>query len=815
MKLPILLTLTVLFPFLGFAQIATDPTFNSGNAYIFSDGNSGDYINDMAIDNQGRVILVGNTNFDPDESDNSRGVVIRLNTNGLPDETFAPNGKLYIDFPNSSDLLYGVILDQQNNIYVSGRTNIVDGGVFKISAATNQLDAAFGTNGRAVFQLTGTFYDIVVTPNGKLIVCGNKLVDGDFDYFIAFYNPNNGTLDLSQGGSDGYATAGSAEDEWAVSLAIQADGKILVGGYEKTGASDNTNNPTFLRFNSDGTFDNGMGIKVESSAVNESYNNDIATRMVGTEERILICGVHEPSVNDFAGFVSSKRSNGNNSSGDFGSSVGFKSLPTFIRITDIEVTPDGKVYLIGYEYYFDQNNEFNARIRVNRYNADLSEDGSFGTGSSYNYQVSGYYNTPRVIKVIGSKFYVAGYSQPDAANFSDADGFCIRFSGACTTGPTASLSATNTTCGLANGSLTATVSTGLPPYTYLWSNGQSTQTISNLAVGTYSVTVKDADGCSTVLTQSVTATPVLTFNVNTTPAKCGLSNGTGSVVVSGGPAIVSYSWSNGSTSNPAINLPSGPNAVTVLDANGCSSTSTFTIAALPIVSINITNNATTCGLSNGSATVNILNNVAVSSFLWNTGAITHTIGNLAAGTYTCTVNDANGCTAVATTVINASSAPSINLGPDLSILSGQTTNFDATTSGASAYSWSTGATTATIAVSSSGTYCVTVTTAGNCTASDCVNLDVLSSSSDLGTLGTIEAFPNPVDEILTIKFPNELLNSPIIVRIYDAKGRLVFQKNTNPSSDLYSIDLGNLAGGIYWLSLSKGVASTQIKFIKN
>ena len=107
---------------------------------------------------------------------------------------------------------------------------------------------------------------------------------------------------------------------------------------------------------------------------------------------------------------------------------------------------------------------------------------------------------------------------------------------------------TNTTCTASLGAINITVSGGTSPYTYLWSNGATTEDISGLAAGTYTVTITDANGCTTnspftVGTDNVTitVTPVVT---NTT---CTASIGAISLTVSGGTAPYTYLWNNGAT----------------------------------------------------------------------------------------------------------------------------------------------------------------------------------------------------------------------------------------------------------------------------
>src|SRR5205814_1686772 len=150
---------------------------------------------------------------------------------------------------------------------------------------------------------------------------------------------------------------------------------------------------------------------------------------------------------------------------------------------------------------------------------------------------------------------------------------------------------TNTTCTASVGAINLTVSGGTPPYTYSWSNGATTEDITGLAAGTYTVTITDANGCTTNLpvkvgTDNVTiaAIPVIT---NTT---CSASIGAINLTVSGGTSPYTYSWSNGATTEDISGLAAGTYTVTISDANGCSTnlpvkvgTDNVTIAAIPVI----------------------------------------------------------------------------------------------------------------------------------------------------------------------------------------------------------------------------------------
>ena len=130
---------------------------------------------------------------------------------------------------------------------------------------------------------------------------------------------------------------------------------------------------------------------------------------------------------------------------------------------------------------------------------------------------------------------------------------------------------TNTTCTALIGAINLTVSGGTSPYTYSWSNGATTEDLTGLAAGIYTVTITDANGCTTNLPvtvgtdmSTITVIPVVTNTI------CTASLGAINITVSGGTSPYTYLWSNGATTEDISGLKSGTYTVTITDANGCS-----------------------------------------------------------------------------------------------------------------------------------------------------------------------------------------------------------------------------------------------------
>lgn len=200
-----------------------------------------------------------------------------------------------------------------------------------------------------------------------------------------------------------------------------------------------------------------------------------------------------------------------------------------------------------------------------------------------------------------------------------------------------------------SGSLTVNVRGGDPPFTYLWSTGATTSSISNLASGIYYDTVWDSRGIGFPSIDTVKPLPmVLTFNVSN---PCyDTNNGVAAVNVSGGIGPFTYLWSTGETTDTIYNLSNGTYTCTIKDSDGCPATNTVVISqATPLVIDSIVPEEQTYPYNNGSVTVYVKGGIppgdsACYLYLWsNGGPDSAKITNLDSGTYAVCVTSCYGC----------------------------------------------------------------------------------------------------------------------------------------------------------------------------
>ena len=290
---------------------------------------------------------------------------------------------------------------------------------------------------------------------------------------------------------------------------------------------------------------------------------------------------------------------------------------------------------------------------------------------------------------------------------------------------TASVSQTNVTCnGICNGTAALTVSGENPPYSYLWNNLSTGDSIINLCSGTYCCTITDSNNCTITTCVTITQPAAIIVSVSQTNITCnGLCDGTATLTVSGEYPPYSYLWSNLSTGNSIIDLCSGEYCCTITDSNNCTITACVTITEPAALSISVLQTNITCnGLCDGTATLTASGGTSPYMYIWSNNAIGSSITNLCAGVYCCTITDSNNCTITTCVTITEPSALSISVSQTNVTCNGLCDGTaTVTVSGGTpgyAYLWNTVPiqNTTTIVNLCAGIYNLTVTDSNGCTA---------------------------------------------------------------------------------------------------
>jgi uncharacterized repeat protein (TIGR01451 family) len=318
----------------------------------------------------------------------------------------------------------------------------------------------------------------------------------------------------------------------------------------------------------------------------------------------------------------------------------------------------------------------------------------------------------------GDPIVATATSYTDGACTTTADGTSefsnTVFAGNCTP-PTATISADGPLTFCAGEDVVLTASTGT---SYFWSNGQTTQSITVTASGSYTVTVTNASGCS-----ATSAPANVTVNTPPTVTITGPASACGSATLSVPGGFANYAWSNGANTASTVVTTSGTYTVTVTDANGCTATDTHTVTlnASPTPAITATGPLSFC--DGGSVT---LTAPLSATYAWSTGANTQSIVVSNSATVTVTVTDGSGCSGTSAPVTVTEFAPAaVSItGPTNACGSAALS----ATPGFVSYAWSNGANTATTTVTASGTYTVTATDSNGCTATASHTITVTSAA---------------------------------------------------------------------------------------
>ena len=361
----------------------------------------------------------------------------------------------------------------------------------------------------------------------------------------------------------------------------------------------------------------------------------------------------------------------------------------------------------------------------------------------------------------------------------------------------------NSTCtNLPNGKLFVTGQTGQGPYTYLWNNGETTQSITGLTNGQYSVIVTDALGCMLSKSATVnTVPPIGLGGFTSTQPTCFNYDGVINLTVTGGTAPYYYSASTGtilvSYSNvwSLSGLSAGSYGFSVTDAGLCNFTAGITIQSPNGISkVVVTGQNSVCSTTNGSITINVTGGLTpyIYTLIYpdgsqknvSTSQTTQLFSTLSAGTYTAVVQDNSGCsymqeTTILTenkytisTVVTPTSCGQINGKIQITATTGATLPLNYSVDGLFVIQNS-ALNQVTFSNIPSGTHVVTVTDASGCIqtsnvyipSSQPLNYTLYSTSCGTGNNGTITAFISTGNPPFTFDWSNNVVGNPQQIQV--------------------------------------------------
>ncbi|MBA0883383.1 HYR domain-containing protein [Flavobacterium undicola] len=667
------------------ADGSLDSTFAAGTGF---GGSNGIHVNSIAIQSDGKILVGGNFAFYQEIMER---YFIRINPDGSKDTTFhkgsgfnnkvyttslQTDGKIlvggkfttYLENPQkhlirfntdgSKDSSFNIGKGFNDSVYSTAQQSdgkIVVGGLFTTyqDVTQNYLTRLNADGGRDVsFDIktgfNGNVRGLTIQSDDKIIV------NGEFTTYQG--SSQNRLIRLNKDGSkDSSFNIGTGFDGSVLAVALQPDGRLIVGGNFKNyqGASQNY----LIRLNPDGTKDTSFNI---GTGFGSQYTlGTIQTIVLQPDGKILVGGQFKYYQGNSNNYLIRLNSDGSKDT-SFNIGTGFDYY-----IYSIVLQEDGKIIVAG---GFVRFQEIYTYDRLARLNSDGSKDLSFNVGALFTLNF--------LEEFIYSGDYIpAVYSlnlQPDGklivgGGFTGYKGdnnsaFLIRLKGEYNeTALNATATPTNTSCPDSfDGSASISVSNGKSPYSYLWSNGATTETITGLSTGTYSCKVTDANSATIsksliVSTNTDTQNPIITapaaITVNTT------SNCSATDVVLGTPVTADNCSVVSVTNNAPTTYPVGNTTVTwtVKDANNNTATATQIVTVkdvtLPTITapadkiVNAVSDCKAYGVALGTPIT--ADNCTVYS-VKNNAPSSYPIGNT---TVTWTVTDASNNIATATQIV--------------------------------------------------------------------------------------------------------------------------------------------------------------------
>jgi uncharacterized delta-60 repeat protein len=367
-----------------------DPAFGNGGIQTTDFFGYEDGANGVAIQTDGKVVLVGYAQHGIDSS-TSDFAITRYNQDGSLDQQFGSGGKQATDFFGHYDQANALAIQSDGKIVVVGFTNhSADSATLDFALARynpdGSLDQSFGSGGKQTTDFFGNWdsaYKVAIQSDGKILVAGLALHSGDFssaDFALARYNPN-GTLDQGFGAGGKQTTDFLGNADAAQGIIVQPDGKIVAAGYARSGNDSNTDNFALARYNPDGSLDQSFG--AGGKQITDFFGNqDVASGLaIQSDGKVVAAGYArhgtDSSTSDFAlarynqdGTLDQSFGTGGRQTTDF---FGHSD-----QANDMAIQPDGKILLAGFTYQAVDPSTCNFALA--RYNQDGSLDQNFGSG---------------------------------------------------------------------------------------------------------------------------------------------------------------------------------------------------------------------------------------------------------------------------------------------------------------------------------------------------------------------------------------------------------------------------------------------------
>ena len=363
---------------------------------VTTDFGASDRANAVAVQADGKIVVGGESNFN--------FALARYNTDGSLDTSFSTDGKVTTDF-GSSERGYAVAVQSDGKIVVAGEganASDQDFGLARYNT-DGSLDTSFDTDGKLITNIGSSddlAFAMAVQSDGKIVAAGRSSNGSNYDFALARYNANNGSLDTSFSTDGKVTTAIGSGNDYGYAMAVQSDGKIVVAGISNNGNNDDF---ALARYNTDGSLDTSFGSNGKVTTAIGSGDDDALAVAVQSDGKIVVAGSSD-------GHFALARYNADGTL-DTSFSTDGKVTTSFGTSNEgaqaVAVQSDGKIVAAG---------RTSTHIALVRYNADGSLDTSFSSDGKVTTAIGGTGDRAYAVALQSNgKIVVAGQGNNDFA----------------------------------------------------------------------------------------------------------------------------------------------------------------------------------------------------------------------------------------------------------------------------------------------------------------------------------------------------------------------------------------------------------------
>ncbi|RLS73949.1 MAG: hypothetical protein DWH99_02165, partial [Planctomycetota bacterium] len=331
-----------------------DTTFDGDGKVTTDFGGGDDHAYSISIQSDGKIVVAGESYNGSKRFDFA---LARYNSNGSLDTTFDGDGKVTTDFDGGDDIAYSVAIQSDGKIVVAGkRYKVVGGDDFALTRynSNGSLDTTFDADGK-VTTAVGSSNDyarsIAIQSDGKIVVAGNSLNGSRSDFALTRYN-SNGSLDTTFDGDGKVTTDFGGGDDHAYSISIQSDGKIVVAGFSGIGTID-SKDFALTRYNSNGSLDTTFdGDGKVTTDFGRNLDDHAYSVTIQRDGKIVVSGMSEHVRGGYDFALARYNANGSldtsfDGDGTVTTTIGIHNFGQNYGAFSVAIQSDGKIVVAG------------------------------------------------------------------------------------------------------------------------------------------------------------------------------------------------------------------------------------------------------------------------------------------------------------------------------------------------------------------------------------------------------------------------------------------------------------------------------------